>query len=92
MIITKIFSQPIPFFFSAYVVWHRNHLSSSSHPLDLGQHYPLQALDVGLCNASEVMWDDEEGITTPMFETTLSTMLWTECLVFIKRNIKLSSE
>ena len=34
--------------------------SSSSHPLDPGQHYLFQALDVGHCVESEAMWKNKQ--------------------------------
>ena len=47
--------------------------SSSSH-LDLGQNYPLKALDVGQRVESEVMNQD---ITSPTLETTPNTIMGT---------------
>ena len=45
------------------MVWHRVLLldvgSSSSHPLNPGQHYFLQALDVDLHVDSEAIWENE---------------------------------
>ena len=48
--------------------------SSSSQPLNPGQHYLFQALDVGLCVESEAMWDDERryNITSVSDNPTLN--------------------
>ena len=46
-----------------WVAWHRvllpNVVSSSNHPLDPGQYFFLQALDVDLYIKFKDMWEDE---------------------------------
>ena len=51
--------------------------SYSSHALDSGKHYLLQALDVSLRVESEDIWE----------VTTSNTLLWTRCSVFIYVNM-----
>ena len=60
----------------ACVAWPRDLFldvgSSSSHPIDPGQYYLLQALYVGLHVEFEIMWE-----RSPSLETTRNTEVWT---------------
>ena len=50
----------------------------TGHPLDPGQHYPLQIFDLSLCVVSKVTWEDEwRPYDTISRDPPPNTMMWT---------------
>ena len=64
--------------------------SSSSHSLDTEQHHLFQALDAGLHVEYVGMWEDEQKRKVNIASDPSKVIMWTGCLVFVKKNINIS--
>ena len=73
------------------VVWYRVLLSdvrsSSSHPLNPEQCYLFQSFDIDLMLSLRPCGKMNESINSPSLVTTLNTMIWIGCLIFININL-----
>ena len=57
--------------------------SSRTYPSDRGQHYRLQAFDVGSVLSMRPSGKMDGGMMSQSLMTTLNIIMWTRCLVFI---------